>query len=169
MRSDQLATEEPLEMRLLTEEAGLIRLEGRGSVPAPTACRTIAITMCTPGDDLALAAGFLHGERIVRTRGDIRRVSFCQERPLEVEWRENVVNVKLRPGLKPDLESLERHFYTTSACGVCGKASLDASRLCDRPSRADDCSRDPLWPCQEAAGGPGDLRRDRRWTPKTGH
>ena len=129
MRSDQLATEEPLEIRLLTEEAGLIRLEGRGSVAAPTACRTIAITMRTPGDDLDLAAGFLHGERIVRKRGDIRRVSFCQDRALEAEWRDNVVNVELRAGLKPDLGSLERHFYTTSACGVCGKASLDALRL----------------------------------------
>ena len=51
MRSDQLATEEPLEIRLLTEEAGLIRLEGRGSVPAGAAGRAVAITMRTPGDD----------------------------------------------------------------------------------------------------------------------
>lgn len=129
MRSDQLATEEPLEIRLLTEEAGLIRLEGRGSVPAGAAGRAVAITMRTPGDDFALAAGFLYGEGIVRERGDIRRVSYCRERGREAERRDNIVNVELRAGLKPDLKSLERHFYTTSACGVCGKASLDALRL----------------------------------------
>lgn len=129
MRSDQLATEEPLEIRLLIEEAGLIRLEGRGSVPAGAAGRAVAITMRTPGDDFALAAGFLYGEGIVRERGDIRRVSYCRERAREAERRDNIVNVELRAGLKPDLKSLERHFYTTSACGVCGKASLDALRL----------------------------------------
>ena len=131
LRSDQLATEEPLEIRLLTEEAGLIRLEGRGSVPAPTACRPVAITMRTPGDDFALAAGFLYGEGIVRARGDIRRISYCPDQGLEGEQRDNIVNVELRAGLKPDLKSLERHFYTTSACGVCGKASLEALRLRD--------------------------------------
>ncbi|MBI4540906.1 MAG: formate dehydrogenase accessory sulfurtransferase FdhD [Gemmatimonadetes bacterium] len=129
LRSDQLATEEPLEIRLLTEEPGLIRLARRGSVPAPTACRTVAITMRTPGDDLALAAGFLYGEGIVREREDVRRVSYCHDETLETEWRDNVVNVELRAGLRPDLKSLERHFYTTSACGVCGKTSLDSLRL----------------------------------------
>jgi FdhD protein len=129
MRSDQLATEEPLEIRLLSEEPGFIRLEGRGSDRAAAAHRTVAITMRTPGDDLALAAGFLYGEGIVRERGDIRRIRYCEDQALEAERRDNTVNVELRAGLRPDLKSLERHFYTTSACGVCGKASLEALRL----------------------------------------
>ncbi len=128
-RVDRLAAEEPLEIRLLTEEAGLIRLEGRRSVPPPTACRTVAITMRTPGDDLGLAAGFLYGEGIVGARGDIRSIRHCPDEALEAEQRDNTVNVELRAGLKPDLKSLERHFYTTSACGVCGKASLESLRL----------------------------------------
>ena len=128
-RSDWLATEEPLEIRLLTEEAGLIRLEGRGSLQRPAAGRPVAITMRTPGDDLALAAGFLHGEGIVREPGDIRRIGHCEDRALAAERRGNTVDVELRAGLRPDLKALERHFYTTSACGVCGKASLDALRL----------------------------------------
>lgn len=136
MRSDQLATEEPLEIRLLAEGAGLVRLERHGSVPAQTACRTVAITMRTPGDDFALAAGFLYGEGIVRDRGDIRRIGHCPDHGPEVENRDNIVNVELRAGLRPDLRPLDRHFYTTSACGVCGKASLEALRLRDHVAAA---------------------------------
>ena len=107
-RGDTLATEEPLEIRLL---AGGQR-------------QNVAVTMRTPGADFELAAGFLYSEGIVKSRGDIVRMSYCTE----AEQRYNTVNVALR-GAMPDVGRLERHFTTTSACGVCGKASLESLEL----------------------------------------
>jgi FdhD protein len=112
-RSDRLATEEPLEIRLLV---------GRSR-------RTAAVTMRTPGADFELAAGFLHGEGIVAGPGDIVGMSYCTDPGIDAEQRFNIVNVALAPHVAPDLAPLERHFLTTSACGVCGKASLDALRV----------------------------------------
>ena len=109
---DVLAVEEPLEIRLLWEEAGLI-------VRKP-----IAVTMRTPGDDFELAAGFLYGEGIIAGQQDVVDVSYCTDE--DEEQRLNIVNVTLRPGLTFDASRLERNFYTTSSCGVCGKAALDA-------------------------------------------
>ncbi|MGI8576101.1 MAG: formate dehydrogenase accessory sulfurtransferase FdhD [Egibacteraceae bacterium] len=108
-RSDQLATEEPLEIRIAT---------GSGT-------HTVAITMRTPGTDFELAAGFLHGEGVVRNRENIRRMTYCTDPEVDQEQRYNIVNVELANGVDPDLRPLERHFTTTSACGVCGKAHLD--------------------------------------------
>jgi FdhD protein len=110
-RSDQLATEEPLEIRLVSPQ------------------KTIAVTMRTPGADFELAAGFLYGEGVVKSREDIARISYCVDPEVDGEQRFNIVNVALREGLSVDLQPLERHFFTTSACGVCGKASLEALRL----------------------------------------
>jgi FdhD protein len=110
-RSDYLATEEPLEIRLANPR------------------RTIAVTMRTPGSDFELAAGFLYGEGVVNQREDIRRIRFCIDPDIDGEQRYNIVNVELREDLEPDLQPLERHFYTTSACGVCGKASLEVLKL----------------------------------------
>ncbi len=110
-RSDQLATEEPLEIRLVSPQ------------------KTVAVTMRTPGADFELTAGFLYSEGVVSSREDIDRISYCVDRDVDGEQRYNIVNVKLREGLSPDLPPLERHFFTTSACGVCGKASLEALRL----------------------------------------
>ena len=87
--------------------------------------QTVAVTMRTPGADFELAAGFLYGEGIVSSRDDIRRISYCVDPEVDAEQQYNIVNVELRPGLDYDIRSLERHFYTTSACGVCGKASLE--------------------------------------------
>jgi FdhD protein len=109
---DILAAEEPLEIRLLWEEAGQI-------VRKP-----IAVTMRTPGDDFELAAGFLYGEGIIAGQEDLVDVSYCTDE--DEEQRLNIVNVTLRPGLTFDASRLERNFYTTSSCGVCGKAALDA-------------------------------------------
>jgi FdhD protein len=109
-RSDQLATEEPLEIRLVSPQ------------------KTVAVTMRTPGADFELAAGFLYSEGVVRSRKDIDRISYCVDPDIDGEQRYNIVNVKLREGLSVDLQPLERHFFTTSACGVCGKASLEALR-----------------------------------------
>lgn len=110
-RSDYLATEEPLEIRL-TEPA-----------------RTIAITMRTPGADFELTAGFLLSEQIITHRADVQRLTHCRDRTLAPDHRDNIVTVTLRPGLTPNLTGLERHFYTTSACGVCGKTSLEALKV----------------------------------------
>jgi FdhD protein len=110
-RSDYLATEEPLEIRLANPR------------------RTVAVTMRTPGSDFELAAGFLYGEGVVNQREDIRRIRFCVDPDVDGVQRYNIVHVELREDLQPDLQPLERHFYTTSACGVCGKASLEALKL----------------------------------------
>ncbi|MDQ6603431.1 MAG: formate dehydrogenase accessory sulfurtransferase FdhD [Chloroflexota bacterium] len=111
--ADQLATEEPLEIRLL----------------AGGEQRTVAVTMRTPGADFELAAGFLFGEGIIGGREEIRRMTYCVDPEVDAEQRYNIVNVALRNTVLPDLATLERHFMTTSACGVCGKASLDALHL----------------------------------------
>ncbi|MEH2069768.1 MAG: formate dehydrogenase accessory sulfurtransferase FdhD [Nostoc sp.] len=110
-RSDHLTTEEPLEIRL-----------------APLG-NTVAVTMRTPGADFELAAGFLYAEGVVSRREDIQRISYCVDESIDGEQRHNIVNVELRHGLIPDLQPLERHFYISSACGVCGKASLEALHL----------------------------------------
>ncbi len=114
-RGDDLATEEPMEIRL---QAG-------------THTRTVAVTMRTPGSDFELAAGFLYGEGVVTAREAIAEITYCMDPGVGDDQQYNIVTVALRETRLPDLPSLERHFYTTSACGVCGKASLEALRLRD--------------------------------------
>ena len=116
--ADSVATEEPLEIRL---RAGAER-------------RTLAITMRTPGADFELAVGFLYGEGVMASREQVRRISYCVDRDVDPEQRYNIVNVDLRTDALPPLEALDRHFYTTSACGVCGKASLAALHVRGCPS-----------------------------------
>jgi FdhD protein len=113
VRPDTLATEEPMEIRLV----------GGG------ARQTVAITMRTPGADFELAAGFLYGERIVSSPEEIAKISYCVDSDLDAEQQYNIVNVELRGNREYDLRPLERHFYTTSACGVCGRASLELLAL----------------------------------------
>jgi FdhD protein len=113
VRPDALATEEPMEIRLLA---------------GPTK-QTVAVTMRTPGADFELAAGFLYGEGIVTSPDDILKISYCVDPDIDAEQQYNIVNVELRSGREFDLRPLERHFYTTSACGVCGKASLEQLEL----------------------------------------
>jgi FdhD protein len=108
-RFDRVTTEEPLEIRL---RAGSDR-------------RTIAITMRTPGNDFELAAGFLHNEGIVTSPEMLLGISFCVDRDVDASQQYNIVNVDLALPRLPELERLERHFTTTSACGVCGKANLE--------------------------------------------
>ncbi len=112
---DLLAAEEPMEIRLLWEADGQSHR------------KSISITMRTPGDDFELAMGFLHGEGIIHSREDVLDVSYCLDEA--EDQRLNVVTVTLGTGLAIDLERLDRHFYTTSSCGVCGKAALDALDL----------------------------------------
>ncbi|MGA3219895.1 MAG: formate dehydrogenase accessory sulfurtransferase FdhD [Acidimicrobiales bacterium] len=109
---DSLATEEPLEIRLLS-----------GGARHP-----VAVTMRTPGADFELAAGFMFSEGILRTREQLRRVSYCVDRDVAEQQRYNIVNVELAGVAPADLAPLERHFSVTSACGVCGKATMEALR-----------------------------------------
>ena len=113
-REDRLATEEPLEIRLRMGERTW----------------TVAVTMRTPGNDEELAAGFLYAEEVVADRERIRRIVpvAAPEDSLGPEGT-NVVEVELADGPEPELRSLERHFFATSACGVCGKAGLETLRL----------------------------------------
>lgn len=121
---DRVAVEEPLEIRLAFSDADGKRRQ-----------QSISITMRTPGNDLELAAGFLFTEGIVRSAGDIDAMDHCGP-PVPPRGLRNVVKLELKPGVAVDLKKLERHFYTTSSCGVCGKTSLEAlevQRLCDVP------------------------------------
>lgn len=116
-RPDTLVAEEPLE----------IRLNGR----------PIAITMRTPGDDFALAAGFLVSEGVLAAASDVRNIVYCAGAKEDGSNTYNVVDVQLAPGVAvPDI-TLERNVYTTSSCGLCGKASLDAVRTTARFPIAD--------------------------------
>jgi FdhD protein len=107
---DDLATEEPLEIRVLSNGE----------------TRTAAVTMRTPGNDFELAAGFLYSEGIIRSRREIAGISYCIDPAVDVEQRYNIVNVALDGREQRPLERLERHFTMSSACGVCGKASIEA-------------------------------------------
>ena len=135
-RTDQLATEEPLEIRLRVGRAA----DGKGPVPVfrqqGAGQRTLSITMRTPGHDFELAAGFLYAEGIVRSADEVQALSDADDPRIEEDRRDNIVNVDLRRDTLPDLQSVERQLYITSACGVCGKASLEALRLRGAPAIA---------------------------------
>ena len=107
---DLLATEEPLEIRINSREELL----------------TAAVTMRTPGNDFELALGFLRAEGIIRSREEVLDVSYCLEPEVEPNQRFNIVKVIIDPKKELKIETLQRHFVMSSACGVCGKASLEA-------------------------------------------
>lgn len=110
---DAVAVEEPLEIRLDFQREGLwVR-------------KSVSLTMRTPGHDFELAAGFLYSEGIIRCREALTSVHHFGSTRGEGEYQ-NVVRVELAPGTEVDLKRLERHFYTSSSCGVCSKASLEA-------------------------------------------
>jgi FdhD protein len=115
---DTLAAEEPLE----------IRVNGR----------SLVVTMRTPGDDFDLAAGFLVSEGVVRRADEIAGIRYCAGATADGVNTYNVVDVVLAAGVAPPDPSLERNFYTTSSCGLCGKASLDAVRTVAAWSVRDD-------------------------------
>jgi FdhD protein len=116
-RPDTLVAEEPLE----------IRLNGK----------PLAITMRTPGDDFALAAGFLVSEGVLGTAEELANILYCAGATADGVNTYNVVDVRLAPGVAvPDI-TLERNVYTSSSCGLCGKASLDAVRTTTRHPIAD--------------------------------
>ncbi len=111
--TDVLAVEEPLEIRLVYFTEGK-KIE-----------KNISVTMRTPGNDIELATGFLYTEGIISGTEQIATVA---------DVKENVVNVTLKENVVPAIHQLDRNFYTTSSCGVCGKASIDAVKTyCDAP------------------------------------
>ncbi|MEM8901020.1 MAG: formate dehydrogenase accessory sulfurtransferase FdhD [Bacteroidota bacterium] len=102
-KTDTIAIEEPLEIQLI----------GAGDIlPVP-----ISITMRTPGQDENLALGFLFTEGILKDSQEVEKISFPDE---------NMICVHLVEGKEYDLQKMDRNFYATSSCGVCGKASIDA-------------------------------------------
>ena len=107
-RPDTLAGEEPLE----------IRLDGR----------PLTVTMRTPGDDFDLAAGFLVGEGVVHRAGQVTAIRYCAGATADGGNTYNVVDVLTTPGTAAPELAPARNFYTTSSCGICGRASLDAVR-----------------------------------------
>jgi FdhD protein len=119
---DQLAVEEPLEIRV-----GFSRND-------KVEHKAISITMRTPGDDAELAAGFLFTEGILSSPDQIRQIRHCGLKigkaagtlDRAASLNSNTIRVDLADGVEIDLERLKRHFYTSSSCGVCGKSSIEA-------------------------------------------
>ena len=109
--NDQVAIEEPLEIRLnFSKNRGMH--QGRGE-------KTISITMRTPGADFDLALGFLFTEGIIKSLDEVTEIKHCGD-------KENIVRIFLNEGANFVPSKLERHFYTSSSCGVCGKTSIEA-------------------------------------------
>ena len=111
-RPETLAVEEPLEIRV-------------NGTP-------VTVTMRTPGSDIELAQGFLLTEGVIGGRADLLTIRYCGGRGEDAANTYNVLDVTLAAGVKPPDLDVTRNFYTTSSCGVCGKASLEAVRLIGR-------------------------------------
>jgi FdhD protein len=149
-RPDTLAAEEPLEIR--------VGPAGRAQRPP------LAVTMRTPGgDDLDLALGFLLTEGIIGSAGDVVTAQLCAG--AETPNTYNVVDVALAAHVPPPVTDPSRNFYTTSSCGVCGKASVDAVRTKSRF----DVAADPVTvPARTLAALPELLRAAQRTFDRTG-
>jgi len=111
-QEDQLAIEEPLEIQIEYGEDGKRQR------------KNISITMRTPDNDAELALGFLLTEGILQNNSQVKTIHHIPRWDPEPE--ENTILVELREDVEVDLKKMERHFYTTSSCGVCGKASIEA-------------------------------------------
>ena len=144
-RPDTLTVEEPLE----------IRVDGRA----------LSVTMRTPGDDFDLTLGFLLTEGLAGSAGDVARLMHCLDSGEDGRPTYNVVDVSLAPGVPPPDVSLERSFYTTSSCGVCGKASIDAVRT---KSRYDVQQSLPELSVEVLMALPGALRSAQKVFDRTG-
>jgi FdhD protein len=143
---DSVAVEEPLEIQLASSTA------------TNSAAKSVSITMRTPGDDIELAVGFLHTEGILRSASDIESAKV-------VGAEANAIRVNLKPQVEIDIGRLQRHFYTTSSCGVCGKASLDALRATGLEPVADDS---PAFRRDIIVAMPEKLRAQQKLFSKTG-
>jgi len=117
-RPDTLAAEEPLEIRV-------------GGTP-------LSVTMRTPGNDFDLVAGFLVSEGVTAATSELLAMRYCAGATVDGENTYNVIDATLAAGVAPPAASLARNFYTTSSCGVCGKATIDAVRSVSQWPVADD-------------------------------
>jgi len=115
-KPDLLAVEEPLEIRI-----------GFGSL-SDRQQKSLSVTMRTPGHDFELAVGFLFTEGIINHFNQVESIKYCEDGGKQ-EQKENSVRVELKPEVQIDFTKLQRHFYTTSSCGVCGKTSIDAVKV----------------------------------------
>lgn len=145
-RTDQLAVEEPLEIRLSSSSGS----------------STISITMRTPGHDFELVAGFLLSEGVVDGKDQIRKIAYCLDEELDPEQRFNVVTVELYG--EPGRASIERLVMTSSACGVCGSASIEAVQLAGFP----ELGEGPILPFEKLSSFPDLLRSGQRAFSATG-
>ncbi|WP_097325402.1 formate dehydrogenase accessory sulfurtransferase FdhD [Paractinoplanes atraurantiacus] len=142
-RPDDLAAEEPLEIRVRKEP--------------------LAVTMRTPGQDIDLAMGFLLSEGVIRSAADVVTAQLCAGTDTPNTY--NVVDIVLGADVPPPVTDPSRNFYTTSSCGVCGKASIDAVRT----KSPFDVSADPLTvPAATLAALPDRLRAAQRTFDRTG-
>ena len=112
---DYVAIEEPLEIQICSPKKDL------------SAAKSLSITMRTPGNDHELALGFLCSESIISSHKDIDSIASIGEAQNK-DGLQNIVRVTLNQSVDFDPSDLERHFYTTSSCGVCGKTSIEAIR-----------------------------------------
>lgn len=120
-RTDSLAVEEPMEIRVNGER--------------------FAVTMRTPGSDFELAQGFLLSEGVVSRRDQIASIRYCAGRDGDGENTYNVLDVQVRDANLNALDAMRRQTYTTSSCGICGKASLDAVTTTTSYPPAEDATR----------------------------
>jgi FdhD protein len=153
-RTDVLATEEPLEIRIVRAD------DARGRRVLSDRAHRVSVTMRTPGADFELAAGFLFAEGLIGAGADIGTISYCGD----AEQRYNVVNVVLAPGVAFDPAQLARNFFATSSCGVCGKASIEAVTGPACPRIVSDVSITP----ETLLSLPGKLRPSQAVFERTG-
>ncbi|MBK8293631.1 MAG: formate dehydrogenase accessory sulfurtransferase FdhD [Solirubrobacterales bacterium] len=143
--TDVVAGEEPLEIRI-------------GGEP-------LAVTMRTPGHDFELAAGFFVSEGVISSGADFAGARYCGNATPDGPNGYNVLDVTLGPGVEPPATDLARNFYTTSSCGICGKASIEAIKTSSAFDLGDDQAKvDP----KVLAGLPENLRRGQEVFDQTG-
>ena len=163
-RGDLVATEEPMEIRVIFATEGRLQ------------AHSVAVTMRTPGSDFELAAGFQLTEGIIHSGDDILRITRRLTKNVEVPMlrmrtepsarhEHNTINVYLRAGVEFDPQLLMRNFYTTSSCGVCGRASLEALHIQGCPTVAQDR---PRVRAEAIVRLPGALREAQAVFSKTG-
>ncbi len=113
---DLVVSEEPLEIRI-------------GHGPSDNRQQfSLSVTMRTPGNDEQLCLGFLYTEGIISSMEEVLSVKYCEDLG-KTEGMENLMRVELKPSVEISQEQFKRNFYTTSSCGVCGKASIDAIKV----------------------------------------
>ncbi|WP_431929077.1 formate dehydrogenase accessory sulfurtransferase FdhD [Amycolatopsis tucumanensis] len=144
-RADLLAAEEPLELRV--------------------GGKSLAVTMRTPGHDVELAHGFLLSEGVITSKDDVFTARYCDGVDDQGRNTYNVLDLTLAEGVAPPETGVERNFYTTSSCGVCGKAALDAVKLKTRFAPGESTFAVST---EVLAGLPDTLRRQQRVFASTG-